>query len=167
MTTAPAVSKREGSNPAVLIAALLVFGLVLGGFGLYRYSMGRESGSWPAVKGKITYARPEPRKVKKGTYYHAGVRYTYTVKGRSYTGTRITASDEHQKTRGGAKDVLRKYPVGGQVSVYYNPDEPGMSLLETGMQKNVLVLLGGAAVCLFLAGAVTVSVLKKKGSPGP
>ena len=167
MSADETASKSQGSNPAILIAALLIFGLVLGGFGMYRYNMGRESGSWPVVQGKITYARPEPRRVKSRTQYHPGVRYTYTVNGRSYTGNRITASEIYQKSRSGAEDILRKYPVGGQIPVHYNPADPGVSLLETGLPKNVLVLLGGAAACLFFAGAITVSVLKKRGSSRP
>ncbi len=157
-------SRNVKSNAMIMIVVLLVFGLVLGGFGLYRYNTGRESASWPSVKGKITYAHARPKKVKTGHEYLPSVKYTYTVNGRSYTGTRITASDLYQKTLGGAKDILRKYPVGGEVSIYYNPADQGNSLLEIGIVKNVYVLLGGALTCFLLAIAIIMSAIRKSKS---
>jgi len=137
------------------------FGLLLGGFGLYKYKTGTESVGWPAVKGRITYSHAQPRKAKTGSEYLPSVRYAYKVNGKSYTGTRISASELYFKSLGRARDRLRNYPVGGEVSVRYEPDNPGNSLLETGLPGNVYGLLGGAVACLFLAGAVTVSAFKK------
>jgi len=164
MATEVVAPKTAKSNPAILVVVLLVFGLVLGGFGLYRYTMGKESVSWPMVKGKITYSRAEPKKVKTGHEYRPSVKYAYTVDGTSYKGNRITASDVYQKTLSGAKDILKKYPTGGEVSVYYDPADPARALLETGMKKNVYVLLVAAAACFFFAAAIVVSELKKKGA---
>jgi hypothetical protein len=153
--------KNEKSNAIILIIVLLIFGLVLGGFGLYRYNLASESASWPSVQGKITYAHAESRKVKTGHQYLPAVKYSYRVDGKSYRGTRITASDPYQKTLTGAKDILKRYPVGGEVSVYYKPTDPGISLLEAGMLKNVYPLLGGAVACFLLAALITVSAVKK------
>lgn len=153
-------SKNTKGNAAIMIIVLVVFGLVLAGFGLYRYNIGRESSHWPSVKGTITHAHAQSHKVKKGHHYLPSLKYTYSVNGSSYTGRRITASDEYQKTLGGAKDILRRYPVGGEVRVYYDPADAGTSLLEVGVKKNVFILLGGAALCLVSAGAIIVSVLK-------
>ncbi|MBC2715123.1 MAG: DUF3592 domain-containing protein [Desulfobacteraceae bacterium] len=162
MTIEDAAPKSKKSDPAIMIVALLVFGIVFGGLGLYRYNMGKKSISWPAAKGKITYSHAASRRVENSYEYHPSVKYTYSVDRRSYTGKRITASDVYQKTLSGAKDILKKYPVGGEVSVYYDPADPGTSLLETGMKKNVYVLLGGAALCFLFATATIVSELKKK-----
>ena len=155
-------SKNTKGNAAIMIVVLVVFGLVLGGFGLYRYNMGKESTHWPFVKGKITYSHAQAHKKKTGHEYLPSVKYTYTVNGRSYTGRRITASDEYQKTLSGAKDILKKYPVGGEVSVYYDPADADTSLLEVGIKKNVYILLGGAVPCILFAAAIVVSVVKKK-----
>jgi hypothetical protein len=148
-----------------MIAALLVFGLVFGGFGLYRYNLGRASASWPSVKGKITYSHASPHKKKTGHEYMPTVRYTYVVKGKHYTGTRITSSDEYQKTLSGAQNVLRQYPAGGEVAVYYDSSDPARSLLEVGLRKNVYVMLGGALACCLLALLIAVSLFKKRHSP--
>ncbi|MBN2040216.1 MAG: DUF3592 domain-containing protein [Spirochaetes bacterium] len=155
-------SKSRKNNPAILVVALLVFGLILGGFGLYKYKTGKESVSWPSVKGKITYSRVEAGRNNKKQEYLPSVKYIYRVNKKLYTGNNITASDVYQKTRGSANTILKKYPVGGEVSVYYNPANPDNSVLETGMRRNVYIMLGAAAFCLFFAVVITVSELKKK-----
>lgn len=149
------------SNAAILIAVLLVFGIILGGVGVYRYNIGKESSKWPSVQGKVTYAHAQSRRTNKRNQYLPSVKYSYNVKGQNYKGSGITASDEYQKTLSGANDILRKYPVGGNVSVYYNPEDPAISLLEQGSVKNVFVLLGGAIACFIFAIAILVSALKK------
>ena len=150
------------SNGLILIAVLLVFGLVLGGFGMYRYNMGKKSTSWPSANGRITYSHASPHSEKNGTQYMPTVRYTYAVKGKSYTGTRITASDQYQKNISSANDILRDYPVGKGVAVYYNPSDPAVSLLEIGIQGNVYVMLAGAGGCFLFAVFIAVSLLKKR-----
>ena len=90
------------------------------------------------------------------------MKYTYQAAGRSYVGNRISASDTHQKSLSGADKILRKYPAGGQVTVYYNPDEPGVALLEPGMPKNVFVLLACAVACFGLAVLITISAVRQK-----
>jgi len=149
------------ANALILIAALLIFGLVLGGFGYFRYKVGRDSANWPAVTGKITYSRASYSKGEHGGQYLPSVRYTYLVNGKSYTGTRITSSDMYQKTLSLANDILRDYPVGGEVYVFYNPSDPATSLLEIGIRKNVYILLGAAFFCFFVAIAIGISAIKK------
>ena len=162
MAREDAVPKSKKSSPVFMIIVLLVFGLIIGGVGLYRYNLGKKSAAWPAVKGKMTYARAVPATVNKKQEYRLSVKYRYTVDGKSYTGERVTASDNYQKTRSLANDVLKKYPVGGEVSVYYNPADPRSSVLKTGINKNVSLPLGIAVVCFLLAVAIIVSELKKK-----
>ena len=162
MTAEETIPKNTKGNAAILIIALLVFGLVFGGFGLRRYNIGKESGSWPTVKGKVTYSHVDSRRVKNNQEYMASVKYSYSVDGKSYTGSRVTASDVYQKTLGRANDIIKMYPVGGEVSVYYDPADSGTCLLETGIKKNVYLMLGGGLACFFFAGAIIVSELKKK-----
>jgi Protein of unknown function (DUF3592) len=155
--------EAQKGNPVIMFAVLVVFGLVLGGIGIYRYNLGKRSVSWPAATGVITASRAQPTKTENNrNEYRLSVGYTYAVDGKTYSGTRITASDVYEKTRNAAEEALKKYPIGGEVSVYYDPDDPGSSLLETGMKKNVYALLGGSAFCFLLAAAIVVSEVKKR-----
>ena len=162
MTMEDAVLADKKSNPVIIIIALLAFGLIFGGFGLYKYNTGKQSVSWPIVQGKMTHARAVPTTIQNRHKYRLSVTYTYTIDGKSYTGDRITASDGYQKTLSSAKNILSKYPVGGEISVYYSPTNPGSSVLETGANKNTSMLLWGGAICFLLATAIIVAELKKK-----
>jgi len=157
-----AVLKSKKSSPVIMVVVLLAFGLIIGGVGLHRYNLGKKSASWPAVKGKMTFARAVPTTGNTSKEYRLSVKYKYTVDGKSYTGERVTASDNYQKTRSLAMNVLKKYPVGGEVSVYYSPDNPASSVLKTGANKNVSMLLWGGGICFLLALAIIMSELKKK-----
>ena len=131
-------SKKASGNPAILVVALLVFGLVFGGFGVYKYSIGKKSVSWPSVKGKISYARVHSSRSNGKQKYMPTVKYSYSVNGKSYAGKRITASDDYKQTRSSAADILKNYPVGSVVPVYYDPTAPETSLLAPGVDRNLL-----------------------------
>jgi hypothetical protein len=162
MAEEKAVSESKKSNPVIIVIALLAFGFVFGGFGFYKYNIGKKSASWPVVQGKMTYARAVPTKVNNSQEYRLSVKYTYSVDGKSYSGDRITASDGYQKTRRKANDVLKKYPVGKEVSVYYSPSDPSLAVLKTGANKNAFMLMSGGVICFLLAAVIIVSELKKR-----
>ena len=155
--------KHSKSNAAILIGVLLVMGLVLGGIGLSRYQAGKASTAWPFVKAQITYSHASYHKGEPGSEYMPTVKYSYTVTSKRYTGNRITASDVYEKSKSGADDILRQYPVGGQVSVYYDPENPGSSLLKVGVKQNIYIMMAGALACFFFAIAIGVSARKKHG----
>lgn len=45
--------------------------------------------------------------------------------------------------------------------MHYEHDNPGNSLLKTGLPGNIYRLLGGGIACILLSGAVEVSAFKK------
>ena len=161
MSVEKAKPKKKG-DALILFVVLLAFGLILGGVGLYRYNLGRKSASWPVAKGSMTASRPQPVTTENNrNEYRLSVSYKYAVNGKTYTGTRITASDIYEKTRKAAEEALSKYPVGGEVSVYYDPDDPAISLLETGIRENVYALMGASVLSFMFAAAVAVSALRQ------
>jgi hypothetical protein len=162
MSETPDLPVQASGNSAILVIVLLVFGLVFGGFGLYRYNVGKKSDSWPSVKGTISYSRVESTRSNDKQKYRPAVRYNYVVSGKSYTGNKITASDDLKNNRGSAADALNNYPVGSVVPVYYDSTDPGLSLLKPGIVKNAYVMLLAGGVCIFLSVAVAVSAIRKK-----
>jgi hypothetical protein len=128
-----------------------LFALVCGGFfilllaavGIFLIIYSRRSSkkadaslSWPATPGTVTFAE-----VKRGTnrdddgnesyVYYPSVQYTYQVQGQSFTGRNIAfggklASNDPAQ----AEKELARYPLNGQVPVYYNPDNPSEAVLE-------------------------------------
>jgi len=159
-----AQSGKKGS-PWILVSALLGFALVLGGFGVHKFKLGKASASWPSVAGTVTYSHAESRRGSSKTEYLPAVKYSYTVAGKSYLGGRISSSEVYKKNLASANGVLRNYPVGRRVTVYYDPADPSSSLLVPGVPRNLYLLLGGAVLCLLLGVAVAVSALKNRGVP--
>ncbi len=151
---------QKGSNPLILVAALVIFGVVLGGLGLSKYRSGQASAEWPTVSGTISSGRVQSHRRDGRTEYMPQVQYSYQVGNRTFTGTRITVSDVYQRNRGSAEDILRKFPAGATVTVYYDPDDPAMAVLEQGMPGNVKVLLGAGAGCLVLAVLIGISAVR-------
>jgi len=54
------------------------------------------------------------------------------VYGKEYTSSQIKAGDIHMSVYGSRKayDTVDRYPVGAEVTVYYDPENPEQSALE-------------------------------------
>ena len=111
-----------------------------------------DSQLWPSVPGKVhkstmvlesgggNYGSHSP-----GTY-KAVVQYKYKVASRHYTNDKICIGGQLQlsfKKRAGAH--CQNYPVGSAVDVYYDPNKPQDSVLETREEiSGILQIVGGA-----------------------
>lgn len=119
----------------VMALAFVVFGsglLYLVTPGLWR---SYHNQTWSKVTGKIiesrwhnklvsqSAARPNFRLVPK-------IEYAYTVNNTEYKGTTITFSAFDELDKSLAKSKLEQYSAGRAVSIYYHPNNPGMSCLE-------------------------------------
>ena len=61
------------------------------------------------------------------TYYHLDLGYTYAVNGRDHRGSRY---DFRARSKEECENDLARHPVGQQVTVYFNPDDPEESVLR-------------------------------------
>jgi hypothetical protein len=124
--------------PGVLTFGALFFPIAALGFGadLFQYCSTRASARWPVAEGRVTGGRIEVIEVARGksairTYetYLPVVSYAYEV-----AGTRCSNDIPaiRLKSREEAEEVLRSYPVGAPVRAHYDPDDPGMAVLQTG-----------------------------------
>jgi len=94
--------------------------------------------SWPSAVGTVTASGVRARKQKPGdTGYTSGgpevvndpfVDYEFEVAGRKYRGWRITLDE--QPSQGELEAILAQFPVGASVTVYYDPADPHMAVLE-------------------------------------
>ncbi len=140
--------------------ALLLFAVVFGGFGIYKYNIGKESESWPKVSGEVTSSTLSRTTSDGKTKYAPSVKYNFKVDGADYTGNEISLVTSYSK-KTKADAVLDKYPSGKKVDVYYDPVDPSRSILEPGMTASVYYILAAALACILLFVAVLVSYLKK------
>lgn len=148
---------------AMLLAPL---GLILVAVG-YKYLQVRAASDWPSTPGKVVISRTETRKVKvmdssreDGHYFEernfAGVTYEYTVSGSRLRNNRVTIGEDRGNFE--VAETLKRYPVGADVTVYYNPRQPRDAVLERDMPKG----MGG---CLAI-GTVIVLVIVFGGAIG-
>jgi membrane protein implicated in regulation of membrane protease activity len=90
-----------------------------------------ESARWPGTVGRVLKSRVE---VQGGD--HASVRpyvlYEYMVAGQRYEGQQIRAGDKFMTSYSSrqAYDTVDLYPVGSEVTVFYDPSNPAESALS-------------------------------------
>jgi hypothetical protein len=134
---------------------VLVIGLVV----LVKFGrdilLGQKSRSWPKVSGTIIQSILETHhqtddEGDTSTTYGVSVHYRYTVSGQEFQGRRRTFSDVRTSSRRRTEAILARYPQGGTVDVYYDPEDPSSCVLETGVGGSAYVFLAFAIVLVLV-----------------
>jgi hypothetical protein len=123
-----------GALCATILPVVVLVGL---GVFLYRRSKMRDAArqsaqDWASTTGAVTMSTIQVKRSYKSRSEIPVVLYQYQVSGVSYTGQTIKAGEEYFSVRlyGDARKTVERYPVGAQVTVYYNPANPAESALE-------------------------------------
>src|SRR5262249_13171465 len=98
-----------------------------------------QASRWPSVEGRIVTSTTRAGGVSAGdaddddtqTRTFAKIEYVYTLQGREYRGHRVSISEG--ETMGNDPEIaamLKRYPVGKTVTVYYDPRKKDKALLE-------------------------------------
>ena len=104
-----------------------------------------ECSDWPSVSGTIISS--DIRKtsewklkgIKSGSdriLYLPNILYNYEVQGNKYRSYRVFFEDVTRLCTGSgyAREIISRYPSGKNVSVHYNPENPQVAVLETGIK---------------------------------
>lgn len=129
---------RKLSSP--FINLILGAAFILGAYFMHTYlsvpmmEEAKASESWPSVQGIVSHSEIQQSTRDETIMYAAVIKYEFTVDSISYLGNRISLSSENSKTSSAreVKKVLQKYPLGERVKVFYDPELPENSVLETG-----------------------------------
>ena len=70
----------------------------------------------------------------KGPRNFLEVRYDYTVDGRRYESSRVFLQNSY-RFRANAEAVAARFPVGSHPAVHYDPDDPGIAVLDTSLRQ--------------------------------
>lgn len=131
---------------------LAIFALIWSAFVLgFDYFVGYEmvktvlAQSYPETRGEVIHSELEEVSTEDGYTYGADIHFTYQVDGQSYTSEEYAYGAWNNSNSSGAKKMLRKYPVGKTVRVYYNPSDPSDAVLEHGVSG------GHAFMLMFMA----------------
>lgn len=143
------------------MSAMLI-GLVAGGcfvtifagigiFMLVKYFQDKKkseaSQAWSATVGRVTeaYVRESQSRDDDGyitTSYYPEVRYLYEAMGVEYTGKRIAFGGGVSSGHNKANETIAQYPVGKNVTVYYDPNNHEEAVLERRMDSKGMLIIG-------------------------
>jgi hypothetical protein len=145
-------NKQGGSMLGLLVIgiAFTIIGGVMAFVGFDQYRDGKETESWTATDGRVLSAtidektRTERRngRTRTETTYTPVIRYEYTVEGFRYEGDDIRA-DDRSGNFSWANDLVDRYPVEAETTVYYDPDKPEDAVLIRGAESTQVYLFGG------------------------
>jgi Protein of unknown function (DUF3592) len=143
---------------AISLAAFVGFGggVLFWAAGVEEWRAQRASGSWPAVTGRVVWIG-RARKARS-----LRVLYEY-----EYAGRRIRTGHVVFGAVGYAEMQAfdERYDVGDAVSVYVDPDDPGLAVLERRMGSRWL-LFPGFGLCLVTVGLAIVRFVWRATKPG-
>jgi hypothetical protein len=118
----------------------ILFGLTLGALAAWfvfrDQRRARAALSWPATTGRVVESRVEPKSLpgdRPTIRFAPRIAYEYAVHDRAYRSERIAFAEAFWSLapQGAAAKVAR-YPVGAEVTVYYDPRRPAEAVLERG-----------------------------------
>jgi len=120
-------------DPALLIIA----GLMWLGYGVMLYRKHKKAAQWTSVPGTIIESSISEITIKLTPGMRFNLKYEYRVDDRSYTGSRLTLVDTMDypataSNRTTVENLVAQYPVGKNVQVYFNPNDPQQSFLYKG-----------------------------------
>jgi hypothetical protein len=146
--------------PAVLFGIFYLIGFGLLGYGAWGAWRSTRAGTWPATLGSVTEVSLEQNHssdAESGPTYEVKVRYSYTVNGVAYEGSRIAFGYGADGSQEAHAEVYRKLRDAKQVSVRYDPADPSVSSLSYGVHRGIRIILAFAIT--WLAFAVGFSLL--------
>lgn len=127
-------TRNAGPIGSMFIGVVFV---VLGYLGTFtwaggHYAEAERAKQWPTIGGVIKSSQVTQSKDSDGDRtFGADIVYTYTVDGQSFEGSDVTFGGNYKSSnRSSWTRLVNQYPVGAEVEVYYDPEVPGISVLQ-------------------------------------
>jgi hypothetical protein len=121
---------------------------------------------WSVTRGKITISKagvtPTHPSARDAADTGAVIRYRYRVGAKDYEGDSIQIGGKSRTMGLLAKAMLKKFPEGRNVDVYYDPAEPTRSALEPKGKGNLPALIVFMVVFAAISGILTAHAIAGK-----
>jgi len=148
---------------AWIFVFMFIFDAIFLGIIFFTQRKVAQASSWPSTMGTILMSMVQWRSSGSSSTSGANypvVMYSYQATGQVYQGNKVAPGPEVGGM--GANKVVARYPMGTQVMVYYNPENPSEALLERGTPSIVKVLwISLVAADVFMCGLGAALVLIK------
>ena len=137
-----------------LIAALgfIIVGAALAAAAIVQLKVARAAQRWPTALAEVRASRIHTTPRGK---YRPDIEYAFTVNGQVILSTRRTFFRVSSRDRVWADIIVSKYPVGSQVTAYYDPSNPSQCVLDresTIAAGMVMPIIGLGFAALGIAG---------------
>lgn len=137
--------------------AMVVLGLAVTYWGSQVAKQSEASAFWPSTSGTVLASRvtsttfsgsssarssgssSASREGK--TRYGPYVQYEYRAQGQRFVGEGVRLVTQLHESEAEARAVVDRYPVGSHVQVFFDPDDPGTAVLESGAELESYVIL--------------------------
>ncbi len=120
-------------------------GLLFFVWGTNDWISGSASSGWPKATGSVTSSEvvstTQHRNGHSETVYLPSINYTYSVNGVELRGDKISFRTRFEGETL-AQITVARYPIGSNVAVSYDPDDPATSVLEPGADRTNWIPIG-------------------------
>lgn len=127
---------------------------------------GYQSKTWPQVAGEIissevtsrTETRTRKRSGNGGTYtetvtlHEAAISYRFDVAGQTYESTRINQFRSASSEITDAQAMIKKFPAGSPVMVYYSSADPTECVIDPGVSRGSVFMVLFGMIFTFAGG---------------
>lgn len=128
----------------VFMGIFFVAGIGITYWGSQILGNANKSVEWPTAMGRVIFSDVREDSDEDGASYHADVSYEYVVNDREYLSDQVSFGQYGSSNYSHAAEIVRRYPVGERVTVYYNPEQPETAVLEPGVTwSSYMVLVMG------------------------
>ena len=137
---------------------MLLGGILFVVMSFQEQNLAREVANWPATKGTIVESAYDTDHDGSDTTYTINVRYTFEVNGKEYVGTKLFPGNSRRGYgyRRNVEKALESYPKDQEVTVYYDPEQPGRAglLREPEMSEYFTIAIGMLFALIGLCGTL-------------
>jgi len=122
----------------------------------------RRSHEWALVDAEIVESQVE---CKKGGGHGGGwfapiVRYRYSWNGEAYVGNRVLFTRLETRSRQDADQFVRQLPLGASIRVRVSPSNPGLSVVQPGVERRTWFYIFAFGSCGLYGLALLAGILK-------
>ena len=138
------------------LVALFPLAIIL--YGQYQLHYARQSEQWPLAPGRIVTSEVRSSSSEGVTSYSADIEYVYTVQGVEYRSDVVVIGGHSY----GANATVKRYSLGSEVSVSYDPGKPGRAVLQPGVFSYGAHKIGGMILFSIVTVATLLSLLLRR-----
>jgi uncharacterized protein DUF3592 len=160
------------NRPVTFLQSLGILGAMCFPFGTFLYSRSkwnqaraRLSRTWPTVSGKVQSSEIERRITGLPmVLWRLALSYSYRVSGIWYRGDAVQFGAKYVSSRELIETQAKKYAPHAAVTVHYDPDDPGTSVIET---SDEMARQNSWQIWIYFLAPIVISIVVAIKNSGP